>query len=85
MTDHLHQFDDPNSCPNCGSPFIEPVKYTWWGGMLGPKLLHHTRCNECKFRFNSKTRKSNTTSIAIYFTISFVIAVAIVILLRNLR
>ncbi|MFN8243631.1 MAG: hypothetical protein U0X40_06210 [Ferruginibacter sp.] len=82
MTDLLKQFENEKGCPKCGSLYVEPVKYTWWGGLLGPKLLHHTKCNECGFRFNSKTRKSNTQGIIIYSVIAFGLALAIVFALR---
>jgi hypothetical protein len=65
-TDKLNDITTDTGCPKCGSPFVQPVKFTWWGGLLGPKLFHHTKCAECKYTFNSKTRKSNTTAIIIY-------------------
>lgn len=54
------------ACPHCGSQAWEPVKFTWWGGLLGPKLLHHTKCSQCRKTFNSKTGKSNTTAVILY-------------------
>jgi len=83
MTDHLNEINTDAGCPKCGSPFVEKVKYTWWGGVIGPKLLHHTKCAECKYRFNSKTRQSNTTGIIIYSVVVFVIVFAVVFLLRR--
>lgn len=83
MTDHLNDISPDTSCPKCGSPFTEPVKFTWWGGLLGPKLLHHTKCSECKYRFNSKTRQSNTTGIIIYSVVIFVIVFAVFYMIRR--
>lgn len=77
MTDQLNQFENVNGCPKCGSPFVEKVKYTWWGGLLGPKMLNHTKCAECKYTFNSKTRQSNTNAIIIYSVVLFAIAFAV--------
>lgn len=82
MTDQLKDILTDTGCPKCGSPLVQPVKYTWWGGLLGPKLMHHTRCTECKYTFNSKTRKSNTANIIIYSVVLFVIAFALFFMLR---
>jgi hypothetical protein len=54
------------SCPNCGSTAKKPVTFTWWGGLLGPKMLNHVKCLGCGTAFNGKTGKSNNTAIAIY-------------------
>lgn len=83
MTDMLKQFNTENGCPHCGSPEVESVKYTWWGGLLGPKMLHHTKCKACGYRFNSKTRKSNTTGIIIYSVIILVIVIALMFFIRT--
>lgn len=83
MNDYLDKIVDENGCPKCGSPAVEPVKYTWWGGLLGPKLFHHTKCTACNFRYNSKTRKSNTTAIILYSAVFFIAAVVVFYLLRS--
>jgi hypothetical protein len=82
MPDQLTEFTNGNGCPKCGSQSVIPVKYTWWGGILGPKMFHHTKCNDCGFRYNSKTRKSNTTAIVIYSIVLFVIFFAVYYFLR---
>jgi len=53
------------------------VKFTWWGGLLGPKLLTHVKCGSCGHKYNGKSGKDNTAGIAIYFGVMFVIAFAI--------
>jgi rubredoxin/bifunctional DNA-binding transcriptional regulator/antitoxin component of YhaV-PrlF toxin-antitoxin module len=78
-------------CPQCGSADIKKVNFTWWGGLLGPRLFNHVKCNSCGFKYNGKTGKPNTTAIIIYSlaamfifgTISF-IAVASISLLPYL-
>ena len=60
-------------CPNCGSTDVAKVKYTWWGGALGPSMFTHVKCNNCKTQYNGKTGKSNTNNIIIYLVVSFVI------------
>ncbi len=83
MADQLDEFNNETGCPKCGSGIISPVKYTWWGGVLGPKLLHHTKCEACGYRYNSKTRKPNTTGIIIYSVAIFVVAFAAYYFLRK--
>ncbi|MEI7471094.1 MAG: hypothetical protein WCJ85_02480 [Chitinophagaceae bacterium] len=83
MSDQLDEYSNENGCPICSSPLVSPVKYTWWGGLIGPKLFHHTKCEACGYRFNSKTRKSNTTAIVIYSVVIFVIAFALMFYIKT--
>ena len=76
MQDKLNEFSTEISCPKCDSKTVSKVKYTWWGGVLGPKLLHHTKCEDCRYTFNNKTGKSNTPGIIIYSVILFAVAFA---------
>ena len=55
-------------CPKCGGS-AEKVKFTWWGGLLGPKLLSHVKCTGCAYKYNGKSGKDNTTGIVIYSVI----------------
>lgn len=59
-------------CPHCQGP-SRPVTFSWWGGLLGPKMLAHCKCLRCGKTYNGKTGKSNDTAIAIYLIVSFVI------------
>jgi len=60
-------------CPNCGQSKANKVKYTWWGGALGPSLMTHVKCQSCGTQYNGKTGQSNQNNIIIYFLASFVI------------
>jgi uncharacterized protein (DUF983 family) len=64
-------------CPFCQASDPKPVNFSWWGGILGPKLLSHVRCMQCGKTYNGKSGKSNDTAIAIYLAISLVILVVI--------
>ena len=61
-------------CPNCGSNEIERVGFSWWGGVIGPKLLNHVKCRSCNSKYNGKTGESNTKGIIIYSVIACIIA-----------
>ena len=84
MLDKLNEFANEIVCPTCGSKTVSKVKYTWWGGVLGPKLLHHTKCDDCKYTFNSKTGKSNTPGIIMYSVVLFVVAFAVFFFIRTM-
>jgi uncharacterized protein (DUF983 family) len=71
------------ACPKCNSSAATQLKFTWWGGALGPKLLTHVKCNSCGNKYNGKTGQDNTTKIVVYslvvggifFVLFFVLAV----------
>ncbi len=84
MTDQLNEFTNENGCPKCGSKILTKVRYTWWGGILGPRLMHHTKCETCGYRFNGKTGKSNTTPIIIYTVATFVIILVVFYFIRTM-
>jgi hypothetical protein len=75
-------------CPKCNAAVAEKLKFTWWGGVLGPKLLTHVKCQACGKKYNGKTGRENTVNIIIYglvagvicFVLFFLLAVAFVLL-----
>ena len=74
-----------DACPRCQSPNVKRPTYTWWGGMLGPKLFSHAVCSSCGFGFNYKTGKSNATAIGIYLGISVVITILLLAVYASSR
>ena len=73
MTDYV-------PCPKCGGPG-EKLRFTWWGGVLGPKLLTHVKCAACGNRYNGKTGSDNTTGIIIYTVIVAILSLALVVVM----
>ena len=65
-------------CGRCQSTNVERMNFTWWGGLLGPRLLTHVKCNRCGATYNGKTGKSNTTAIIIYTIIGTGISLALI-------
>jgi len=53
-------------CPKCGTADPNLLKFTWWGGALGPKMLTHVKCQACGNKYNGKTGGDNFIGIAIY-------------------
>lgn len=60
-------------CPGCNSVYATKVKFTLWGGALGPKLFHHVKCDQCGTKYNGRTGKSNLVPILIYNLVAAVI------------
>jgi hypothetical protein len=73
------------ACPRCMRPDPEQVKFTWWGGVIGPKMFKHVKCRQCGLAYNGKTGQSNTTNIVIYSIVVFVIFLGIGILIFSMR
>jgi len=67
----------PGFCPACGSGEHQPASFTWWGGLLGPKLLNHVTCSGCGTSFNAKTGKSNNVAIGIYLACAAVLTILV--------
>lgn len=83
MKDALDEILNSDGCPVCGSQNVAPVNYTWWGGVIGPKILHHTKCKDCKHTYNSKTRQTNTKAIILYSLVIFVVVFAVTFWLKS--
>ena len=56
-------------CPKCGSRSATKPSFTWWGGVLGPKIIPVVKCDGCSHSYNGKTGGSNTAAIAIYMVV----------------
>ncbi|HEX6279376.1 MAG TPA: hypothetical protein VFZ49_05105 [Pyrinomonadaceae bacterium] len=55
------------------------MKFTWWGGVIGPKVLTHVKCPGCGHGYNGKTGRDNTTGIVIYSVIVGIVALALAV------
>lgn len=53
-------------CYNCGKIDYTKVTATFWGGVLGPQILNHVKCNHCETTYNGKTGQSNNKAIVLY-------------------
>jgi hypothetical protein len=67
-------------CPRCRRPDPEKVNFTWWGGMIGPRLFKHVKCGGCGLAYNGKSGQSNTTNIVLYSVVLGVISLVIVLI-----
>jgi hypothetical protein len=67
-------------CPACGCRATKKVKYTWWGGVVGPGLFNLMKCDACRCQFNAKTGKTALKAIIVYNVVVFGVAFAILFL-----
>lgn len=66
-------------CPRCSQDVVpQPVGFTWWGGLVGAKLIHHVECPACRARFHGKTGRDNTANIVLYVSVVAVVFGALV-------
>lgn len=57
-------------CPKCYLTKASEVWFSWWGGVVGPKMFTHVKCQNCKTKYNGKTGKYNTINITLYVLIT---------------
>lgn len=55
------------------------MKFTWWGGIIGPKILTHVKCPGCRYAYNGKTGRDNTTGIVIYSVVVGIVVLGMVV------
>ena len=63
-----------SECPRCHDHNVTKPTFTWWGGVLGPKIIDHVKCARCGFAFNPRTGQPITSAIVIYCVVVGVIA-----------
>ncbi len=65
-------------CPNCGATDATRVRWTFWGGLIGPMIINTVRCNDCGTKYNGIHGDSNTTRIVIYFVVNTLIGLVLI-------
>ena len=65
-------------CPKCSATGAERVIFSPWGGIVGPLILTHVRCQQGRTAYNGKTGRSNTTGIIIYATVACLIFLSLI-------
>jgi hypothetical protein len=72
------------ACPKCELQYAKMMGFTWWGGVVGPKLLTHVKCENCGTQYNGNTGQSNTTGIVIYTLVALVLVGGLMVALAAL-
>jgi hypothetical protein len=76
---HTPLYYEMKGCPRCGSSEIHKVEYSWWGGIIGPLLVHQMRCKKCGKTYNGVTGTNITKQTSRYFVIIILILSILVI------
>ena len=63
-------------CPACGGPRFEPG-FTWWGGLIGHKILGVEQCKSCKKWWVKETGQPGGTRVTIYMVVGIILGLAI--------
>ena len=71
-------------CPRCHHQGVRTPGFTWWGGMLGPKIIKHVKCDRCAYSFNPETGQPITGAIIAYSVVVGVIALLFVFALTRM-
>lgn len=57
---------DGGKCPFCQHDERTPVRFTPWGGVIGPMLLNLVKCAGCGKQFNGKSGQRVDRAIRVY-------------------
>lgn len=68
-------------CPKCDGTNAAKLRFTWWGGVLGPRVLTHVKCTGCGYCYNGKTGKENTSGIILYTLVVGILALGLVLVM----
>ena len=72
------------ACPHCGSTEMKPIRFTWWGGFIGPWLLRYSRCRSCRRKFALRTGRHRRLAILIYNLFVFALGASLLYLVLRL-
>jgi len=53
-------------CPFCQHDAAQPVRFTPWGGVVGPRLLSLVKCKSCGKQFNGRSGTQVDKAIKVY-------------------
>lgn len=54
------------TCPHCGSTNVKRLRFTWWGGFVGPWLLRYVRCGGCGKKSSLRPGRRRLLWIVLY-------------------
>jgi hypothetical protein len=53
-------------CPFCQHEAAQPVRFTHWGGLVGPRILSLVKCTSCGNQFNGRSGARVEKAIKVY-------------------
>ena len=69
------------SCPHCQQNAATPVRFTRWGGVIGPMLLSLVKCSACGSHFNGKSGRCVRSAIKLYTLTTLLLLITLMALL----
>lgn len=70
--------------PSCGHTVAMRIKWTMWGGALGPNLFNHVKCLTCGATFNAAKGTSTAFGITIDLTVSLMLGIVAGVMLAQM-
>lgn len=65
-------------CPFCRAQLASKVRFTPWGGVIGPKLLNLVKCNDCGKQYNGKSGTAVDKAVRAYSLCSLLLLTVMV-------
>jgi hypothetical protein len=72
-------------CPGCGGGPIAAPSFTWWGGLVGHKLLNVEQCMSCRRWWVKGTVQPGGTRVIVYLVAGIVLGLIVGVLFVILR
>ena len=65
------------ACRGCGGGPLEEPGFTWWGGLVGHKILGVEQCKRCNKWWVKSTGQPGDTRVAVYMITGIVLGILI--------
>lgn len=69
--------DSPTQCPYCRGEAVHPVRFTAWGGIIGPLVFSLVKCGKCGSHFNGRNGRCVKKAIRLYTLTTLVVLVVL--------
>ncbi|MFI5385826.1 MAG: hypothetical protein ACHQ50_06865 [Fimbriimonadales bacterium] len=55
------------------------IKFSWWGGVVGPGIMNLMKCESCGCQFNGKTGRPALKAIVAYNVVIYLLMLVVVL------
>ena len=62
-------------CPCCAAPTPTRIRFTLWGGVIGPALLSLVQCAACGIHYNGKNGSRVEKTIRLYTALALTLLI----------
>jgi hypothetical protein len=69
------------ACPHCQHAAATRVRFTPWGGVIGPFVLNLVKCSACGSQFNGKSGRCVKSAIKLYTLTTLLVLITLMALL----